>query len=47
LAAGQNPVKPSQRGVLSQTPQVCGVVVDNGLIYASDMNTGLWVLPRK
>jgi hypothetical protein len=45
--AGQNPVKPSQRGVLSQTPQVWGVVVESGLIYASDMNTGLWVLRRK
>jgi hypothetical protein len=45
--AGHNPVKPSQRGVLSQTPQVWGVVVENGLIYASDMNTGLWVLRRK
>lgn len=45
--AGQNPVKPSQRSTLSQTPQVWGVVVDDGLIYASDMNTGLWVLRRK
>ena len=45
--AGQNPVKPSQRGVLSQTAQVWGVVVKDGLIYASDMNTGLWVLQRK
>jgi hypothetical protein len=46
--AGQNPVKPSQRGVLSQTPQVWGVVVDEatGLIYASDMNSGLWILER-
>jgi hypothetical protein len=46
--AGQNPVKPSQRGVLSQTPQVWGVVVDEatGLIYASDMNSGLWILRR-
>ncbi|HEU6445217.1 MAG TPA: hypothetical protein VFL61_09185 [Gaiellaceae bacterium] len=44
--AGHNPVKPSQRGVLSQTPQVWGVVVEDGLIYASDMNTGLWVLRR-
>jgi hypothetical protein len=44
--AGQNPVKPSQRGVLSQTPQVWGVVVAEGLVYASDMNTGLWVLRR-
>ena len=44
--AGQNPVKPSQRGTLSQTPQVWGVVVEGGLVYASDMNTGLWVLRR-
>lgn len=46
--AGQNPVKPSQRGVLSQTPQVWGVFVDEatGLVYASDMNTGLWILER-
>jgi hypothetical protein len=46
--AGQNDVKPSQRGVLSNTPQVWGVVVDEvtGLIYASDMNTGLWILRR-
>jgi hypothetical protein len=46
--AGQNPVKPSQRGVLSQTAQVWGVVVDEatGLVYASDMNTGLWILRR-
>jgi hypothetical protein len=46
--AGQNPVKPSQRAVLSQTPQVWGVFVDEvtGLVYASDMNTGLWVLRR-
>ncbi|HEU0303738.1 MAG TPA: hypothetical protein VFR32_04080 [Gaiellaceae bacterium] len=43
--AGQNPVKPSQRGVLTNTPQVWGVVVDDeGLVYASDMNTGLWIL---
>ncbi len=41
--AGQNPVKPPQRGVLSQMPQVWGVVVDETteLVYASDMNTGL------
>ncbi len=46
--AGQNPVKPPQRGVLSQMPQVWGVVVDEvtGLVYASDMNSGLWVLRR-
>jgi hypothetical protein len=43
--AGENPVKPSQRGTLTNTPQVWGVVVDSaGLVYASDMNTGLWVL---
>jgi hypothetical protein len=46
--AGQNTVKPSQRGVLSNTTQIWGVVVDEatGLIYASDMNTGLWILRR-
>jgi hypothetical protein len=46
--AGQNPVKPSQRGVLTNTPQMWGVVVDEetGLVYGSDMNTGLWILRR-
>ena len=46
--AGNNPVKPSQRGTLANTTQVWGVVVDeaDGLIYASDMNTGLWILRR-
>jgi hypothetical protein len=46
--AVQNGVKPSQRGVLSNTTQVWGVVVDEatGLIYASDMNSGLWILRR-
>jgi hypothetical protein len=46
--AGQNPVKPSQRSVLTNTTQVWGVAVDErtGLVYASDMNTGLWVLRR-
>ena len=46
--AGHNPVKPSQRGVLPNTTQIWGVVVDpsSGLIYASDMNTGLWILRR-
>ena len=46
--ATQNPVKPSQRGVLTNTAQVWGVVVDEstGLIYASDMNSGLWILRR-
>ena len=43
-----NPVKPSQRGVLTNTTQVWGVVVDEtmGLIYLSDMNSGLWILRR-
>jgi hypothetical protein len=46
--AEQNPVKPSQRGVLTNTPQVWGVAYDDstGLIYASDMNSGLWILRR-
>ncbi|MGH9198203.1 MAG: hypothetical protein ACRD1T_21030, partial [Acidimicrobiia bacterium] len=46
--AGKNPVKPSQRNTLSNTTQVWGVVVDSdtGLVYASDMNTGLWILRR-
>jgi hypothetical protein len=46
--AGDNPVKPSQRSVLTNTTQVWGVVVDEatGLVYASDMNTGLWILER-
>jgi hypothetical protein len=35
-----NPVKPSQRGVLTNTPQA------SGLVYASDMNSGLWILRR-
>jgi hypothetical protein len=46
--ASQNPVKPSQRGVLSNTTQVWGVFVDEAtsLVYASDMNSGLWILKR-
>lgn len=46
--AGQNPVKPSPRAILTNTTQVWGVVVDEatGLVYASDMNTGLWILRR-
>ena len=46
--ATTNPVKPSQRGVLTNTAQVWGVVVDEatGLVYASDMNSGLWILRR-
>jgi hypothetical protein len=44
--AGQNPVKPPQRGTLSQMPQVWGVYYDaeRDLVLASDMNTGLWIL---
>ena len=47
--AGNNPVKPSQRGVLNNAPQVWGVAYEasRDLVYASDMNTGLWVLRRK
>ena len=46
--AGQNPVKPAQRSVLTNTTQVWGVAYDpaTGLVYASDMNTGLWILRR-
>ena len=46
--ASVNPIKPSQRGVLTNTTQVWGVVVDEatGLVYASDMNSGLWILRR-
>jgi hypothetical protein len=46
--AAQNPVKPSQRGVLTNTAQVWGVGYDHatGLVYASDMNSGLWILRR-
>jgi hypothetical protein len=44
--AGLNPVKPSQRGVLSNTPQMWGVYYDEerDLVLGSDMNTGLWIL---
>jgi hypothetical protein len=47
-SAAQTPVKPRQRYVLPSTTQVWGVVVDEatGLIYASDMNSGLWILRR-
>ena len=46
--ATENPVKPAQRSVLTNTTQVWGVVVDEetGLVYASDMNSGLWILER-
>ncbi len=43
-----NPVQPSQRGVLTNTTQVWGVAYDEArrLVYASDMNSGLWILRR-
>jgi hypothetical protein len=49
--ATSNPVKPSQRGTLTNTTQVWGVAIDeaneaNGLIYLSDMNSGLWIVRR-
>jgi hypothetical protein len=46
--AVQNPVKPAQRGTLTNTTQVWGVAVDEatGLVFASDMNSGLWILRR-
>lgn len=46
--AGENPVKPNQRFVLPSTTQIWGVAYDaaTGLVYASDMNTGLWILKR-
>jgi hypothetical protein len=46
--AGENPRKPRQRNVLPNTTQDWGVVVDpeTGLIYISDMNSGLWILQR-
>jgi hypothetical protein len=44
--AAKNPVQPSQRGVLTNTAQVWGVDVQDGLVFASDMNSGLWILRR-
>jgi hypothetical protein len=46
--AAENPVKPTQRFVLPSTTQVWGVAYDGstGLVYASDMNSGLWILKR-
>ena len=43
-----NPVSPSPRGVLNNAPQVWGVAVDEtiGLVYLSDMNSGLWIVQR-
>jgi hypothetical protein len=46
--AANNPIQPSQRGVLTNATQVWGVAYDEArkLIYASDMNSGLWILRR-
>lgn len=46
--SANNPVSPSQRGVLNNATQVWGVAVDEatGLIYLSDMNSGLWIIKR-
>ena len=46
--AANNPVQPSQRGVLTNTTQVWGVAYDKGrdLVFGSDMNSGLWIVKR-
>jgi LVIVD repeat len=46
--ASQQPIKPSKRFVLTNTTQVWGVAYDAStrLVYASDMNSGLWILRR-
>jgi hypothetical protein len=46
--SAKNPVQPSQRGVLTNATQVWGVAYDEAtaLVYASDMNSGLWILRR-
>ncbi len=46
--AVNNPIQPSQRGVLTNATQVWGVAydADRKLVYASDMNSGLWILKR-
>jgi hypothetical protein len=46
--AANNPVRPSQRGVLTNAQQVWGVAFDESrdLVFASDMNSGLWILRR-
>jgi hypothetical protein len=43
-----NPIQPSQRGVLTNATQVWGVAYDEDreLVFASDMNSGLWILKR-
>jgi hypothetical protein len=46
--AYKNPVHPDQRNTLTNTTQVWGIDYDEatGLAYASDMNSGLWILKR-
>jgi hypothetical protein len=46
--AAQNPIRPPQRNTLTNTTQVWGVDYDSstGYVYASDMNSGLWILRR-
>jgi hypothetical protein len=46
--SAKNPVQPSQRGTLTNATQVWGVAYDEAtdLVYASDMNSGLWILRR-
>lgn len=46
--SANDPVSPSQRGVLTNATQVWGVAVDEatGLVYLSDMNSGLWIVRR-
>ncbi len=46
--AAKQPIKPAQRAVLTNTTQVWGVAYDAStkLVYASDMNSGLWILKR-
>src|SRR6266498_139574 len=46
--AAQNPIKPAQRNTLTNTTQVWGVAYEPStkLVYASDMNSGLWILKR-
>jgi len=46
--SANDPVSPSQRGVLTNATQVWGVAVDEatGLAYLSDMNSGLWIVQR-
>ena len=46
--AVNNPIQPSQRGVLTNATQVWGVAYDESrdLVFSCDMNSGLWILQR-